>query len=98
MDEPKQHHTVADLASNDQTEKVKSPKMLVENGDKEKGEVDDTALTPEISAASSEPEYPGPVQVAIIMTCILCAIFIMSLVSSTYFQDFVLRDMQLTVS
>ncbi|OJJ97023.1 hypothetical protein ASPACDRAFT_81137 [Aspergillus aculeatus ATCC 16872] len=31
------------------------------------------------SADSPEPEYPGPVQVALIMICILCAIFIMSL-------------------
>jgi hypothetical protein len=98
MDEPKPHHTVANLASNDQTEKVKSPKLLAENSDKENGDVEDNALTPQISAAPSEPEYPGPVQVAIIMACILCAIFIMSLVSFTYFQDFDLRDMQLTVS
>jgi hypothetical protein len=98
MDEPKPHHTVANLASSDQTEKVENHKLLVENGDKENGDVEDTALAPQISAASSEPEYPGPVQVAIIMTCILCAIFIMSLVSFTYPQDFDLRDMQLTVS
>ncbi|KAJ5506982.1 hypothetical protein N7453_005939 [Penicillium expansum] len=36
-------------------------------------------LSSQKSAASAEPEYPGPVQVALIMMCILCAIFIMSL-------------------
>jgi hypothetical protein len=37
--------------------------------------------------ASPEPEYPGGVQVAIIMTCILSAIFLMSLVSQSQDSD-----------
>ncbi|RAK79022.1 MDR family MFS transporter [Aspergillus fijiensis CBS 313.89] len=35
--------------------------------------------SPKESADSPEAEYPGPLQVALIMICILCAIFIMSL-------------------
>lgn len=67
-------------SANDQGEESKGP-VPVETPHGSKTERE--PLNSEGSSASAEPEYPGPVQVALIMTCILCAIFIMSLVSST---------------
>ena len=80
MKEPKPHPT-GDAASSDGTEKVESPKTLVDNSDEENGKVEDNTLAPKTSAGSAEQEYPPPVQVAIIMICILSAIFLISLVS-----------------
>jgi hypothetical protein len=80
MNEPKSHQS-GDAASNDGTEKVESPKTLVDNSDEENGKVEDNTLAPKTSAGSTEQEYPPPIQVAIIMICILSAIFLMSLVS-----------------
>lgn len=67
-------------SANDQAELSKGP-VPAETPEETKNE-DEGSKEP---LASPEPEYPGPVQVALIMTCILCAIFIMSLVSSTPF-------------
>ncbi|KND91004.1 putative HC-toxin efflux carrier TOXA [Tolypocladium ophioglossoides CBS 100239] len=76
MEETKQSHdSAANPASNGKADKVERPLV-----DEKNGEADENALTPQLSAApSEEPEYPGGVQVALIMTCILCAIFLMSL-------------------
>lgn len=62
----------------DKAEESKGP-ARVETPQESKSE--EIPLSSQKSAASAEPEYPGPVQVALIMMCILCAIFIMSLVS-----------------
>lgn len=85
-DEPKpQDHTAPTPAptSSDEIVKVKSPSQSV---DSQK----DKAQGNEKSGPPSEQEYPGPVQVAIIMTCILSAIFLMSLVSLSIAASMVL--------
>jgi hypothetical protein len=89
MAEPRQphHHTAATSpASSVQTEKVEKPEPPVDDHNDANREAKDNVRAPQKSAAPSEPEYPPPLQVAIIMTCILCAIFIMSLVSRRILQ------------
>lgn len=65
-------------SAGDQAEESKGPAQ-VEVPLESKSE--ENRLSFQKSVALAEPEYPGPAQVALIMTCILCAIFIMSLVS-----------------
>ncbi|KAF6840141.1 major facilitator superfamily transporter [Colletotrichum musicola] len=69
--------TPADSPPTEQAELASSPQPPAEN---EKSEADENALERNSSAApSEEPEYPGSAQVAVIMACILGAIFLMSL-------------------
>ncbi|CAI7596834.1 unnamed protein product [Penicillium discolor] len=63
-------------SAGDQAEESKGPAQ-VEVPLESKSE--ENRLSSQKSVALAEPEYPGPAQVALIMTCILCAIFIMSL-------------------
>ncbi|KAG9245614.1 putative efflux pump antibiotic resistance protein [Calycina marina] len=59
----------------DANEKAASASPVVEKRDEELGDKEN-ALAPQRPA---EPEYPGPANVAVIMACILSAIFLMSL-------------------
>ncbi|KAJ5951537.1 uncharacterized protein N7479_009950 [Penicillium vulpinum] len=63
-------------SAGDQAEESKRP-VQVEVSQETKSE--ENPLSSQKSSASDEPEYPGSAQVALIMICILCAIFIMSL-------------------
>ncbi|KAG9240036.1 putative efflux pump antibiotic resistance protein [Calycina marina] len=64
----------------DANEKAASASPVVEKRDEDHGDEElgdkENALAPQRSA---EPEYPGPASVAVIMACILSAIFLMSL-------------------
>lgn len=67
-----------EIKPTEQAELASSSQPLDNN---EKGETDENVLERHSSAAlSEEPEYPGSAQVAVIMACILSAIFLMSLV------------------
>ncbi|KAF4772788.1 MFS general substrate transporter [Colletotrichum scovillei] len=66
-----------EIKPTEQAELASSSQPLDNN---EKGETDENVLERHSSAAlSEEPEYPGSAQVAVIMACILSAIFLMSL-------------------
>lgn len=68
-------------SAGDQAEESKGPAQVEVPLE---GKSEENPLSSQKSVASVEPEYPGPAQVALIMACILCAIFIMSLVSSCF--------------
>ncbi|KAJ5410692.1 uncharacterized protein N7487_005051 [Penicillium crustosum] len=63
-------------SAGDQAEESKGPAQVEVPLE---GKSEENPLSSQKSVASVEPEYPGPAQVALIMACILCAIFIMSL-------------------